>query len=127
MKIAFGSLAMILLCSVAAQGQMGQVVVSRGGGGGGAGGAISGAVGFSILPWAAPARLEAINVSGSDATFLPSTFVTFESAVAQGKIEITEQRRTVVQAAAASRKALQTRSRVQYLQDDRGNVILAAK
>ena len=113
MKIALGLAAIALLAAAPAHAQS-------------MGGPLSGTRSFPVLPYTAPANLPAVEVSGSDATFLPSSFVTFEAAVQQGKAELKEQERTVAQAAAESRKAAKT-AKIEIAQDNSGRAVLSTK
>src|ERR1700691_117641 len=71
MKIALGSLVMILLASAPAHAQQ-------------IGGSLAPPASFQVLPWTAPANPQALTVSGTDITFMPSRFLTFDRAVAAG-------------------------------------------
>ncbi len=78
------------------------------------------------LPWTPPAVFNAIEVSGTESTYVPSTFVTFEGAVAAGKVELKKQTKTVAQAANDSREAAKfNAARVRFAQDDQGRVVLS--
>jgi hypothetical protein len=126
MKIALGFAAVILLATVPAQGQArGGASRTTGGGGAGSygGGALSGTSSFSTLGPVAPSNSAATNVSGTDATFLPSRFVTFAAAVEQGNANIKEESKTVVQAAAEARKKATAPAKVVVMQDNDGNII----
>ncbi|HXO88523.1 MAG TPA: hypothetical protein VN885_07725 [Candidatus Acidoferrales bacterium] len=63
---------------------------------------------------------------GGDPSFAPSSFMTFENAVKEGIAE-SAPARTVVQAAADNQAALREKSRVEFVQDHRGNVIPVAR
>ena len=127
MKIALGFAAIILLAAMPAHAQARGGAVSRSGSGGSGagsyGGALSGVSSFSNLGYVPAANLPSTNVSGSDATFTPSTFVTFSEAIAQGNANIKEQSKTVAQAAAESRNTTKTTAKIIVMQDDRGNLI----
>lgn len=78
------------------------------------------------LPWTPPAAFSATEVSGAESTYTPSTFVTFDNAVAAGKVQLKEEATTVAQAAANSREAARTiAARASFSQDDRGRVVLS--
>lgn len=112
MKIALSVAAAILMASVPAGAQ----------GIGGAG--LSGPTSFHTLPWAPPAHPNAIEVTG-DPTYLPSTFVSFDRAVAAGKVDLKEQAKTVADAAAESRKTSTVAAKIRVAQDNYGKLILA--
>jgi hypothetical protein len=63
---------------------------------------------------------------GGDASFAPSSFMTFENAVKEG-ISESAPGKTVAQAAADNQTALREKSRVEFVQDHRGNVIPVAR
>jgi hypothetical protein len=81
---------------------------------------------FHILPWTPPADQRAVEVSGSAATYVPSTFLTFDRAVAAGKANLKAQAKTVAQVAAESRKgAKNSAAKIQFAQDGRGRAVLS--
>ena len=110
MKIALGLVVMVLMGALPAHAQS-------------IGGALAPPTSFPILPWTPPATQQALNVSGTDATYLPSTFLAFDRAVAAGKADLKERAKTVAEAAAESRKATKARAKIQVAQDDNGNVV----
>lgn len=113
MKIAFGILAAILLASAAnAQG---------------IGGGLSAPHAFHTLPHEPVADMRQVEVSGTEQDFLPSTFVTFDGAVAAGKVEIKEESKTVAEAAAETRATASPQARIHIIQDNNGAVVFAAK
>ncbi len=112
MKIALGVMALILLGAVPAAAQT-------------MGGALA-PPSFRILPWTPPASPKAIEVGGSDTTYVPSTFLTFDGAVAAGKTDLKVQAKTLVQAAEESRKAARNSApTIQFAQDGRGRAVLS--
>ena len=77
------------------------------------------------LPWTPPATFNATEVSGAESTYVPSTFVTFDSAVAAGKVHLKEMGKTVAQAATDSRAAARANAtKARFAQDDLGRVVL---
>jgi len=94
-----------------------------GGGGGGYGGASSGPS-FHNYP---PARLEMKDISGTEADFTPSAFLPFDKAVAKGQAVLDAQKKTLVEAAAASSHASQNKAKVVFEQDADGNAIAVAR
>ena len=88
------------------------------------GGAVGGAsVGGSSthLPAYARATFSMAEVKGED-SFLPSSFMTFEQAVAEGIAE-SAPAKSLAQAAADNQAAMKAKSRVEFVQDHSGNVI----
>lgn len=78
------------------------------------------------LPWTPPATFKATEVSGTESTYVPSTFVAFDSAVAAGKVQLKELGKTVAEAAMDSREAARSNTtKVRFAQDDRGRVVLS--
>lgn len=112
MKIALSVAAAILMTSIPAGAQ----------GIGGPG--LSGPTSFHTLPWAPPAHPNAIEITG-DPTYLPSTFVSFDRAVAVGKVDLKEQAKTVADAAAESRKTASVAAKIRVAQDNNGRLIVA--
>ncbi|HKV48678.1 MAG TPA: hypothetical protein VJN69_11360 [Candidatus Acidoferrales bacterium] len=114
MKIALGVAAMALLAAVPAGAQT-------------IGGTISPPRLLSQkLPWIPPAAFNATEVSGAESTYVPSTFVTFDTAVAAGKVQLKELGKTVAEAATDSRAAARANAtKVRFAQDDRGRVVLS--
>jgi hypothetical protein len=128
MKITLGLAAVLFFAAVPAhaQSRVGSVAATQNsGGGGGYGGGSAGSSGFSGLPHYAAADLRAIEVSGDESTYLPSTFMPFEKAVAQGYVVVKEESKTVAQAAAENRKASHLEAKARLVQDDRGRAVLA--
>jgi hypothetical protein len=113
MKIALAAVVVVLLSSVPAYAQ-------------GVGGSLRPPQSFQTLPWNPPASPQALEVSGGDTTFLPSTFLTFDKALAAGKIDLKQQAKTVAEAAAESRKAAKTKTKIRIVQDDHGNAVLVS-
>jgi hypothetical protein len=124
MKIALGLAAIILLAAAPAHGQArgGATRTNSTGTGSFGGTGLTGTTNFTTLTWSAPATLGATTVSGTS-DFTPSTFVTFTQAIAQGNAAIKEQSKTVVEAAAESRKTANSQSKVVLMQDNNGNVV----
>ncbi|HEY6467494.1 MAG TPA: hypothetical protein VIY69_15950 [Candidatus Acidoferrales bacterium] len=80
---------------------------------------------FHTLPWTPPASPNAIDVTGDAGTYLPSTFVSFDRAVAVGKADLKEQAKTVADAAADSRKTANAAARIRVAQDNNGKLVVA--
>ena len=110
MKIALGLVVGLLLVSAPVRAQS-------------IGGTLTGPTRPALLPWTPPARPGAIDVSGTDATYLPSTFLSFDHAVAAGKTELQEDSKTIAEAAAESRRAAKMAT-FTIVQDSRGNPVI---
>jgi hypothetical protein len=127
MKMILGIAAMGLLFSIPAYGQ------GRGFGVGsspsaalnfGGGSVGSGSVGGSAraqLPANFPTQFLTAAFSGEE-SFAPSSFLTFQQAVEEGKLESAPQK-SVAQVAAENQAAAKAKSRVAFVQDARGNVV----
>jgi hypothetical protein len=89
-------------------------------GGGGYGGGFSGG-----LPSCPATQFHVVGVSGSNAEFEPSTFVSFDKAVATGKEMIVAENRTVAQAARENNVARKEKARLALVQDNWGYATLA--
>lgn len=111
MKIALGLLAVVLTVPLRAGAQT-------------IGGTLAPPVVHTSLAWTPPANPQAINVSGLDATYLPSTFVSFDRAVAVGKADLKEQAKTIAEAARESRQTARTAAKIQVAQDDKGKLVV---
>jgi len=132
MRKALGIVALGLVFSIPAyaQGKGGGFAATAGGGpngfptttgGGGFGGGIGGGNSRANVVSYPRARFATVAVSG-DPSFAPSSFLTFEQAVAVGKAELAPQK-TVVQVAAETVAAMKAKSRVEFVQDNRKNVV----
>ena len=88
-------------------------------GGGGAGGGING--GNSHLPTYTRAQFATAAFSG-DGSFSPSGFLSFNQAVEAGK-QATMPQESVAKAAADNVAASKAKSRVEFVQDDAGNLV----
>ncbi len=131
MKRLIGIGAFVLLFSIPAHGQTVRRMSSMSstatntvnGGSGGYGGSLSSGSGgrLPIYPAAHPAMLE---VNGGDPSYAPSTFLTFEQAVAEGKAANAAPK-SLGQVAAEYSTAPKARAKFAFEQDGRGNVIPA--
>lgn len=129
MKKILGVVALGLLFSIPAHGQnKGSVVTAGGGpnglptttGGGGLGGAIGGG-NHANLPAYGRTRFATAAYSGN-ATFAPSSFLSFDQAVELGKRQLAAQK-SVVEVAAESLAVMKAKSRAAFTQDNGGNVV----
>jgi len=87
------------------------------------GGGFGGDSGARPLPSYPPAHFKMSNVSGSQASFIPSAFLPFDRAVAVGQAMLDAQKKSAVVAAAAE-DAVKPRAKVVVVQDANGNPII---
>ena len=127
MKRAIGVAAFILFFAIPAHAQRG---AAAGGSstalqfsGGGGGGGFGGDSGARPLPSYPPAHFKISDVSGSQASFIPSAFLPFHRAVAVGQAMLDAQKKSAVVAAAAD-DAAKPRAKVAVVQDANGNPII---
>jgi len=73
-----------------------------------------------------PTHFNVTGVTGTDADFTPSSFRTFEQAVAEGKAALAFRARTVAQIADENNKVQKAKARLAIVQDASGKVILTA-
>ncbi len=132
MKKAIGIAAFVLVFSVPAHGQgsKGTAVgnsssspTGMGGGGGGTGSGLSGTTG-ARLPVYPAAHFGTSAVSGGDPSYAPSTFLTFEQAIAEGRSEAADQK-TVAQVAAENSATPKAKAKFAFVQDAQGKVVPA--
>ena len=132
MKKAIGIAAFILFFALPAHAQRGgassSAQVSNGGGGGGGGfgggGLGSGGGTGSRLPAHPPAQFKMSAVSGSDSSFIPSGYLPFESAVAEGQAILDAEKKTPAEAAAASSIVPKPHAKVAVVQGANGDPIV---
>ncbi len=128
MKKALGIAAFILFFAIPAHAQRGgasssaQPTMSGGGGGGGGFGGGSGT--GSLLPAHPPAVFKMSAVSGSDATFIPSGYLPFDRAVAEGQAILDAENKTPAEAAAASSIVPKPHAKVAVVQGANGDPIV---
>lgn len=128
MKRLIGLAAFAALLSVSAQAQTKAPSVSgsspiTGGsysGGGGSGGLGSGSSGR--LPSYPPAQFRVNAVSGTQEAFSPSTFLTYDQAIAAGKAALASTK-TLAEIAAENSSAQKAKAKVAFVQDAHGNII----
>jgi hypothetical protein len=134
MKRLFGLAIMILGLTLSASAQSGGRMLggapgptnggASGGGGSIGGGGLSG-VGFSTLPSHPRASFASIAISGTDAEFVPSTFLPFENAVAAGQAVLDAQHASVAQAAEVNSRAPKAKAKLALIEDATGNAVIA--
>jgi hypothetical protein len=96
-----------------------------GGGAGGGGGPVGGEARANIRDYGR-AQFATAAFSGGDASFAPSSFLTFEQAVEQGRLASAPQK-SVAEVAAENLAVARAKSRVEFVQDAGGNVVSLAR
>jgi hypothetical protein len=135
MKRFLGLTALILGLSVPAHGQRaaagmtggvagGAVSYSGGGGGYGGGAGLTGPTDFHTLPSIPPARLPSTAVSGSDATFVPSTFLPYNQAIAAGEAILDAEHESVAEAAAKNSLVRRLPAKAAIIENAIGNPVI---
>ena len=95
--------------------------------GGTIGGGASSGPSFPTLVDPAPAHFAVSHVAGTDVDFIPSSFRSFEQAVAEGKAALAAQARTLAQIADENSKVQKAKARFAIVQDTSGKLILTPK
>lgn len=95
------------------------------GGAAGGGGPVGGETHANIRDYGR-AQFATAAFSGGDASFAPSSFLTFEQAVEQGRLASAPQK-SVAEAAAENLASARAKSRVEFVQDAGGNVVPLAR
>lgn len=133
MKKLLGVAAIVLLFSIPAHAQgRGTSVGSapsasaNGGGSGGGAGDVGGGT-SARLPTYPRATFDVTAVSGGDPSFAPSSFLSFEQAVAEGKAINDADRKSLAQVAAENNAALKTKAKFSFVQDGNGKVVPTAQ
>lgn len=101
--------------------------VSNSGGGGGYGGngaGIGGQSSFHTLPSIPPARLPSTAVSGSDSTFVPSSFLPYNQAIAVGNAMLDAQHESVAEAAAENSLVHRLPAKAAIIENAIGNPVI---
>jgi hypothetical protein len=96
-----------------------------GGGGGSIGGGGLSGVSFTTLPSRPPATFGSAAISGSDADFVPSTFLPFEKAVAAGQAMLDAEHASVADTARANSATPRMKARVALVEDAVGDPVMA--
>ena len=130
MKRAIGVAAFILFFAIPAHAQKG--ASPAGGspsaqatsGGGGGGGGFGGGGGASRLPSYPPAHFKMSAVSGSDASFIPSGYLPFDRAVAEGQAILDAEKKTPAETAAATSIVPKPHAKVSVVQDANGDPVV---
>jgi hypothetical protein len=105
-------------------------VASGGGAGGSGGGAIggqgqSGVTNFNTLSHVAPANLPSAEVSGSNASFEPSTFLPYGQAIAEGQAVLDAQHKSVAEVAAENSRTRRLRAKASIIENAGGDPVIA--
>jgi len=95
-----------------------------GGFGGGFGGGLSGGNRLSAYPLA---NFNVAAVSGIQAEYIPSTFVSYDQAVAEGREILTTPPKTLVQAAHDQANAHPNKAKFALVQDRNGNAVIVTR
>ncbi len=99
--------------------------VGEGGGGyGGSGGGMTGPSSFHTLPSFPPANLRSTAVSGSDASFVPSTFLPYNQAIAAGEAMLDAQHESVAEAAAKNSLVQRLPAKATIIENAIGNPVI---
>lgn len=99
-------------------------VVSYGGGGGGNGGSGGGPMGFHTLPSIPPANLRSSAVGGTEASFVPSTFLPYSQAIAAGEAVLDAQHESVAEAAAENSRAPRLKAKAAIIENAAGDPVI---
>ena len=126
MKRAIGVAAFILFFAIQAHAQAGSSSTARPtqNGGGGGGGGFGGGGGTGPLPTRPPAHFKMSAVTGSEASFIPSGYLPFDRAVAEGQAILDAEKRTPAEAAAATSIVPKPHAKVAVVQDANGDPIV---
>lgn len=126
MKRAIGVAAFILFFAIPAHAQAGSSASARPtqGGGGGLGGGFGGGGTGAPLPVYPRAQNKMSAVSGTDASFIPSGYLPFDRAVAEGQAILDAEKKTPAEAAAASSIVPKPHAKVAVVQGANGDPIV---
>jgi hypothetical protein len=128
MKKLLGIAGFVLLSCVPAHGQSNKGTGVGGssplgvssGGGGGIGGGVNG--GGARLPNYPSAHFSTSAISGGDPSFAPSTFLTFEQAIAEGRAESANQK-SLAEVATENSATPKAKAKFAFVQDAQGKVV----
>jgi len=98
---------------------------SNNGGGAAMGGGLSKPI-FPSMPINPPTHFNVSATSGTDADFEPSSFLTFEEAVAAGRAAQTKPQ-TIVEAAAENKSTDRPKAKFELVQDDNGKAVITRR
>jgi hypothetical protein len=99
------------------------------GNGGGAGSPVGGstggaAAGFRTLPTVPRTQFQAIDVSGGDISFFPSSFMQFDKGIAEGESILAARQKTLAEVASEYRNAEKPKAKLNITQDAFGNIVV---
>ncbi|HVB86221.1 MAG TPA: hypothetical protein VNK23_06090 [Candidatus Dormibacteraeota bacterium] len=94
------------------------------GGGAGFGGEGAGPTNFNTLPHIPPARFQATAVSGNSNDFVPSTFVPYKIAVAEGRWILAETPRSLGEFARSYDASSRAKAKFELVQDHHGHPVI---
>jgi hypothetical protein len=99
------------------------------GNGGGAGSPVGGSTGgaaaaFRTLPTVPRAQFLAVDVSGGDISFFPSSFMQFDKGIAEGEAILAARQKTLAEVATENRHAEKPKAKLNITQDAFGNVVM---
>jgi len=117
MKLLLGLAAFVAMSSVPAYAQR-----ATSGSGGAAGGSLGGNAGR--LPTYSPHDFQAIYLTGGDDSFTPSTFQSYDQALAEGRAALALKPKTVVEIAQESRNSSRPKAKITISQDAVGRAII---
>jgi hypothetical protein len=130
--IGVGALVLLFLLPAHAQNRAGgggsaPSTNSNGGGGGTGGGGNGGGTSGTRLPGYPRASLDLSAVSGGDPSFAPSTFLSFDQAVSEGKAIMAADQKSVAQTAVENSSTPKVKAKFSWVQDANGKVVSAAQ
>lgn len=126
MKRAIGVAAFLLFFAIPAHAQAGSSSSARPAqsGGGGGGGGMGGGGSTGPLPTYPRAHFKMSEVSGSNGSFVPSGYLPFDRAVAQGQAILDAEKRTPAEAASAASIVPKPHAKVTIVQAANGDPIV---
>jgi hypothetical protein len=130
--IGVGALVLLFLLPAHAQNRAGgggsaPSTNSNGGGGGTGGGGNGGGTSGTRLPGYPRASFDLSAVSGGDPSFAPSTFLSFDQAVSEGKAIMAADQKSVAQTAVENSSTPKVKAKFSWVQDANGKVVSAAQ
>jgi len=99
------------------------------GNGGGAGSPVGGSTGgaaaaFRTLPVVPGTQFQAIDVSGGDVSFFPSSLMQFDKGIAEGEAILAARQKTLAEVASEYRHEEKPKAKLNITQDAFGNVVM---
>ncbi len=90
-------------------------------------GGLNGAVSCHTLPSYPPANLAMIVISGTANSFIPSGFVSYEQAVAEGRAALSAKARSLAEAAEENSNSQKARAKFALVQDAKGEAVIVSR